>query len=155
MVMKKRVGNEDRVNMPLFFGFVGLFNLVFLWPGFFLLHFTGVETFKLPPTGKIWTIVLVCYYKTSSRLYFLILRQLNSATSFVSDYCWAYAMLLTTPLIVSVGLSLTIPMSLIGQIILSSQSASLLYWAGAAVVVLSFLFINHESHDVGEETTSP
>lgn len=64
-------------------------------------------------------------------------------------------MLLTTPLIVSVGLSLTIPMSLIGQIILSSQSASLLYWAGAAVVVLSFLFINHESHDIGEETATP
>jgi solute carrier family 35 protein F5 len=60
IVMKKRIGNEDRVNMPLFFGLVGLFNVVFLWPGFFILHFTGVEKFELPPTGKIWTIVLVC-----------------------------------------------------------------------------------------------
>lgn len=59
IVMKKRIGNEDRVNMPLFFGLVGLFNVVFLWPGFILLHFTGVEKFGLPPTGKIWTIVLV------------------------------------------------------------------------------------------------
>lgn len=59
IVMKKRIGNEDRVNMPLFFGLVGLFNVLFLWPGFFLLHYTGVETFELPPTGKIWTIVLV------------------------------------------------------------------------------------------------
>ncbi|KAF4779699.1 hypothetical protein HER10_EVM0005943 [Colletotrichum scovillei] len=42
-VMKRRVGNEDRVNMPLFFGLVGLFNLVFLWPVFFILHFTGME----------------------------------------------------------------------------------------------------------------
>lgn len=70
VVMKKRVGNEDRVNMPLFFGFVGLFNLVFLWPGFFVLHFTGVEAFELPPTRKIWTVVLVCSYKGSARLYF-------------------------------------------------------------------------------------
>lgn len=70
VVMKKRVGNEDRVNMPLFFGFVGLFNLVFLWPGFFVLHFTGVETFEIPPTRKIWTVVLVCSYKASARLYF-------------------------------------------------------------------------------------
>lgn len=61
IVMKKRIGNEDRVNMPLFFGLVGFFNVVFLWPGFLVLHFTGVETFELPPTGKIWTIVLVCY----------------------------------------------------------------------------------------------
>lgn len=60
VVMKKRVGNEDRVNMPLFFGLVGLFNVMFLWPGFLFLHFTAIETFQLPPTGKIWTIVLVC-----------------------------------------------------------------------------------------------
>jgi solute carrier family 35 protein F5 len=42
-VMKQKVGNEDRVNMPLFFGLVGLFNVLFLWPGFFILHFTGIE----------------------------------------------------------------------------------------------------------------
>lgn len=59
IVMKKRIGNEDRVNMPLFFGLVGLFNVIFLWPGFLILHFTGVETFQLPPTRKIWTIVIV------------------------------------------------------------------------------------------------
>lgn len=62
VVMKKRIGNEDRVNMPLFFGMVGLFNVIFLWPGFLALHFTGIETFELPPTGKIWTIVLVGFY---------------------------------------------------------------------------------------------
>jgi solute carrier family 35 protein F5 len=59
VVMKKRVQNEDRVNMPLFFGLVGLFNVILLWPGFVILHFTGVETFELPPTGKIWTIIVV------------------------------------------------------------------------------------------------
>ena len=59
VVMKKRIGNEDRVNMPLFFGLVGLFNVIFLWPGFLILHFTGVETFELPPNSKIWSIVLV------------------------------------------------------------------------------------------------
>lgn len=59
VVMKKRIGNEERVNMPLFFGLVGLFNVLFLWPGFIILHFTGVETFELPPTRKVWTIILV------------------------------------------------------------------------------------------------
>ncbi|KAL0944034.1 vacuolar membrane protein [Colletotrichum truncatum] len=129
-VMKRRVGNEDRVNMPLFFGLVGLFNLVFLWPVFFILHFTGLEPFQLPPTGKIWTIVIA-----------------NSLSSFVSDMSWAYAMLLTTPLVVTVGLSLTIPLSLIGEMIQYSQYSSWVYWVGAAVVLISFLFINHESHE--------
>lgn len=68
-------------------------------------------------------------------------------SSFVSDYSWAYAMLLTTPLVVTVGLSLTIPLSLVGQMIINSQYSSALYWVGAVVMVLSFLFINHESHD--------
>ena len=60
VVMKKRIGNEDRVNMPLFFGMVGFFNVIFLWPGFLLLHFTGVETFELPSTNRVWIIILVC-----------------------------------------------------------------------------------------------
>lgn len=54
-------------------------------------------------------------------------------------------MLLTTPLVVTVGLSLTIPLSLVGQIVLQSQYASPLYWVGAAIVFLSFLVVNHES----------
>lgn len=76
--------------------------------------------------------------------------QLNSISSFVSDYCWAYAMLLTTPLVVTVGLSMTIPLSLIGQMILSAQYSSALYWVGACIVLLSFLFINHESREENE-----
>lgn len=80
-VMKRRVGNEDRVSMPLFFGLVGLFNVLLLWPGFFILHFTGIEPvgffslpataawktssltetaqFELPPTDTVWTIIAV------------------------------------------------------------------------------------------------
>ncbi|KAK3325660.1 hypothetical protein B0H66DRAFT_133837 [Apodospora peruviana] len=129
-VMKRRVGNEDRVDMPLFFGLVGLFNVLFLWPGFFILHYTGIETFELPPTGKIWTIIMV-----------------NSASSFLSDMFWAYAMLLTTPLVVTVGLSLTIPLSLIGEMIQYEQYSSWVYWIGAGIVFISFVFVNHESQE--------
>ncbi|KAK0752377.1 hypothetical protein B0T18DRAFT_318523 [Schizothecium vesticola] len=133
-VMKRRVGNEDRVNMPLFFGLVGLLNLVFLWPGFFILHFTGIETFEWPPTGTIWTIIIV-----------------NSVASFLSDMSWAYAMLLTTPLVVTVGISLTIPLSLIGEMIQYAQFSSWVYWVGAGIVFVSFVFVNHESTDGEDE----
>lgn len=59
IVLKRQVGDESRVNMVLFFGLVGLFNMLLLWPGFVILHFTGIEPFVLPDTGRIWTIVLV------------------------------------------------------------------------------------------------
>ncbi|KAE9969930.1 hypothetical protein EG328_006611 [Venturia inaequalis] len=127
VVMKKRIGDESRVNMPVFFGLVGLFNVLFMWPGFFILHLTGIEQFQLPPGGKVLTIILT-----------------NSTSSILSDFAWAYAMLLTSPLIVTVGLSLTIPLSLIVQIVLHGQYASLIYWFGAALIVASFLFVNHE-----------
>ncbi|KAL1999992.1 hypothetical protein VTN02DRAFT_3707 [Thermoascus thermophilus] len=128
IVMKKQVDDESRVDMQLFFGLVGLFNVLLLWPGFFILHWTGIEPFALPDTSRVWAIVLV-----------------NSLTSLVSDICWAYAMLLTTPLVVTVGLSLTIPLSLVGQMILQGQYSSFLYWVGAAIVFLSFIIVNHES----------
>lgn len=71
--------------------------------------------------------------------------QINSVTSLISDLCWAYSMLLTSPLITTVGLSLTIPLSLIGQMIEYAQTSSIAYWIGACIVLLSFVFINHES----------
>ena len=135
ILMKKRMGNETRVDMLLFFGLVGLFNVITLLPGFLVLHYTRVERFELPPTTRVVTIILV-----------------NSATSLISDFCWAYAMLLTSPLVTTVGLSLTIPLSLIGQMILNSQNSSATYWIGAGVVLLSFVFINHESKDEEEQT---
>jgi len=125
--MKSRIGDESRVSMPLFFGLVGLINVLLLWPGFFLLHFTGIERFELPPSGWV-LLIIVC----------------NSLASLVSDMSWAYAVLLTSPIVVTVGLSMTIPLSLIGQIVLNSQTASPLYWVGAVVVVLSFVFVNEE-----------
>ncbi|KAM4056339.1 hypothetical protein HRG_003256 [Hirsutella rhossiliensis] len=131
-VMKRRVGDEDKVDMRLFFGLVGVFSLALLWPLFFILHWTNIEPFEMPPTGKVWAVIVA-----------------NSLSSFVSDISWAFAMLLTTPLVVTVGLSLTIPLSLIGEMIQYGQYSSFIYWIGAAVVFISFLFINNESQEEG------
>ncbi len=61
-------------------------------------------------------------------------------------------MLLTSPLVTTVGLSLTIPLSLIGQMIEYSQSRGVLYWLSACIVLLAFVFINYEStHSNGEK----
>ena len=57
--MKKKVGDEGQVDMLMFFGFVGAINMLILWPCFFVLHYTGIEEFEMPPTRRIWSIVLV------------------------------------------------------------------------------------------------
>lgn len=122
------------LNMPLFFGLVGTWNLVLLAPLFPILHLTGVEPFSLPPSQRIWSILLI-----------------NSVSSFISDICWAYAMVLTSPLLVTVGLSLTIPLSLVGEMLLQGHYEGWVYWLGAAIVVGSFLFIDQEEREEEEE----
>jgi solute carrier family 35 protein F5 len=143
VVMKKRMGNEARVNMPMFFGMVGLLNLIIMWPGFIILHYTGMETFELPPTRRILTIILVRSAPPRLQPHTNNI-QINSSSSLISDFCWAYAMLLTSPLIVTVGLSMTIPLSLIGQMLIHGQYSGVLYWVGATIVLCSFIFINRE-----------
>ena len=125
--MKKRIADESQVNMPIFFGFVGIINILVLWPGFLVLHFTGVERFELPSDGRVAAILIT-----------------NAVGSTISDLSWAYAVLLTSPIVVTVGLSMTIPLSLIGQMILNSQTSSFVYWIGAIIVVLSFVIVNQE-----------
>lgn len=64
VMMKKRIGDERRIDMPLFFGLVGLWNVLMLWPGFFILHWSGVERFELPGESKVVYIILVRHSST-------------------------------------------------------------------------------------------
>ena len=119
--------SSTNVNMPLFFSLVGLFNLIFLWPLFPILSWTNIEPFALPPTRRIWAIVLI-----------------NSLSSLLSDIAWAYAMILTSPLVVTVGLSLTIPLSLVGELVIQGVVKGWGYWLGAAIVVAGFGVVEGE-----------
>jgi solute carrier family 35 protein F5 len=59
ILLKVRIKSESRVDMQLFFGFVGLVNVVTCWPIGLLLHITGLEVFELPPSRKAWEAILV------------------------------------------------------------------------------------------------
>lgn len=129
-LLKRKVRDESRVNMKIFFGFVGLFTLIFLWPSMILLHYMGWETFELPSTPRVITIVIT-----------------NCLITFISDFCWANAMLLTSPLTVTVGLSVTIPFAMFGDFILKRKPMTLLYLLGAVLILGSFFIINKSSEE--------
>ncbi|AJS95882.1 CHS_3a_G0039780.mRNA.1.CDS.1 [Saccharomyces cerevisiae] len=129
-LLKREVGDETRVNMKIFFGFVGLFNLLFLWPSLIVLDFFGWERFSLPKDPKVVVIIFV-----------------NCLITFVSDFCWAKAMLLTSPLTVTVGLSITIPLAMFGDVIFKHKTMSALYLFGAALILGSFFIINKSSEE--------
>ncbi|KZT41399.1 vacuolar membrane protein [Sistotremastrum suecicum HHB10207 ss-3] len=122
-LLKVRIRSESRIDMQLFFGFVGLFNVLTCWPIGLILHFTGVETLEMPPTGRVWTGIVANMFITLS-----------------SDYLYVLSMLKTTPLVVTVGLSLTIPCAVIGDFFLAVPTSTQAI-IGACFVVVSFVVL--------------
>ena len=59
ILLKVRIRSESRIDMQLFFGFVGLFNILACWPIGIVLHFTGVERFEVPSAGRIVVGLLI------------------------------------------------------------------------------------------------
>lgn len=104
-LLKLKIGDESRIDMPLFFGFVGAFNVLFMWPAFPLLHFLGLEKFELPFSPHLWILVLLNAF----------------IGTFLSDYLWLLAMLMTSPLVVTLGISLTVSNILTHQAALNAQ----------------------------------
>ncbi|KAJ1988885.1 hypothetical protein H4R33_002257 [Dimargaris cristalligena] len=126
ILIKLKIDNEDRVHMPTFLGFVGLFNLVLLWPIFFVLHYTNVEPFELPVGLDMWGMIL-----------------LNALIgTFLSDYLWLLAVLMTSPLVVTLGIALTNPLAMLGDLMFKGMEMTPWYWVGAALVMIGFLASN-------------
>ncbi|SAM07128.1 hypothetical protein [Absidia glauca] len=143
-MLKVRIGDESRIDMPLFFGFVGAFNVLLLWPVFPLLDWLGIETFQLPFTPTLWIIVLLNAF----------------IGTFLSDYLWLLSMLMTSPLVVTLGISLTIPLALFGDIVFKNFVPQVQYAMGALLVVIGFVSVNmaalkERKEDTGDDDERP
>ena len=74
------------------------------------------------------------------------------AITFISDYLWILAMLMTSPLIVTMGLSLSIPLALFGDFVFKGQLKGLLYWFGAILVLIGFTAVNANKDDTRDRS---
>ena len=62
--LKIQIREESRIDMQLFFGFVGLFNIIGSWPIGVLLHLMNIEPFSMPRGRNVVAAVLInvsCY----------------------------------------------------------------------------------------------
>ncbi|KAJ9452023.1 putative vacuolar membrane protein [Diplonema papillatum] len=115
----------EEVIIPMLFGYVGLIVLVGGLPVLAALHAFGWETFEVPP-GRV-----------------LLLLAINSAIGTnLSDVLWAKAVVLTSPLVATLALSLTIPFGLISDVIMSDVSYNLPYTCGALMILSGFVLVN-------------
>lgn len=138
-LLKIKVRDESMINMKIFFGFVGLCTLLFMWPTLIILHYMGWERFTIPRDPKVIAIILI-----------------NMMITFVSDFCWAKAMLLTSPLTVTVGLSITIPVAMFGDMLFKKKSMPVEYLLGGLLILISFFIIskNTEQEEAEEVAAS-
>ncbi|GAB5366711.1 hypothetical protein AAMO2058_001167000 [Amorphochlora amoebiformis] len=123
--IRKRIPDEAAVPLPLFFGFLGAFNLVILAPFVLILHFTGVENLSTLSGETLGLII-----------------SKGILDNVISDYLWALAVLLTTPTVATIGLSLTIPLAILSDLFIKGILPSLASLGGAAFVIIGFLVIN-------------
>jgi len=123
-LLKISVKDESRISMPLFFGFVGALNIMCFWPFAILLHFTGIEPFVLPSGKKVLAGLL-----------------LNGAITLVSDVIYLVAMLKTSPLVVTLGLSLTIPCAILGDLFKGTPMGGWRTYVGGIMVVIAFVVV--------------
>lgn len=129
VLLRRKVNNEENMDAPMFFGFVGLFNAALLWPGLIFCHFTGNETFEMP-TIKQWE--------------FLIINGFIGTV--LSELLWLLGCFYTSSLLGTLAIGLTIPLSIIADIFWRDRHYETIFVIGVVPMFLSFFVIAMLTH---------
>ncbi|CAN0208017.1 unnamed protein product, partial [Phaeothamnion confervicola] len=111
--------------MGLLLGYLGLFLVVALAPAAIAVLVLSPET-RVALTPRVLGLVVVK----------------GLFDNVLSDFLWARAVVLTSPVVATVGLSLTIPMAFVTDFVLRGAWPRIGQLAGAAAVIGGFLAVN-------------
>ncbi|KAL8152641.1 hypothetical protein V2J09_010401 [Rumex salicifolius] len=124
VLLKKLAGVEgQKVDIQKLYGFIGLFILLTLWWLVWPLTAMGMEPkFTIPHSAKMTEIIVAnCF-----------------VGSFLPDYFLALGIVWTSPLVSSLGVSLTIPLAMLEDILIHKHRYSSIYIFGSAQNLLFY-----------------
>jgi len=124
VLLKFWIKDDSRLSMSLYLGLVGFWNVIGLWPLFFLFDHFGLETFQLPKKKTICFLVL------------------NGFINVLCEICWTRAVLLISPTIASVSLGLSLPLSLLADYVIYGTKRDFQYILGTVCVIAGFVLAN-------------
>ncbi len=123
--IRRLIPDEESVSISLFFGFLGAINFVCLFPFVVLFHYSGLESLS----GLTMEILLLIGVK-------------GLFDNVLSDYLWARAVLLTSPTVATVGLSLTVPFAIFSDYVFHQSIPSVVTLLSSSLVLCGFVLIN-------------
>lgn len=127
IALAKCIGKDyRRFSFLSFFGWMGQYGLWLGLPLIVAMQFTGLHT--IPMLSYLVSMVML----------------LNGLVSMVSDFLLAKAVLLTTPLIATVGLSTSIPVAMTFDAIFNGLFPTSIYLIGSVCILFGFILVNVE-----------
>lgn len=127
--LRRKVDHEDKLDIPLFFGFVGLFSSVLLWPGFLILHYSKKEPFQWPD---------------GEQTLFIVINGLVGTV--LSEFLWLWGCFLTSSLIATSALSLVTPLTMMADVVIKGVSYTWLFYLGSVPIFIAFMAVSFLTH---------